>query len=142
MPYETSIQPDSPLTQRAYHSQIVTNKQYRSPFETRNVIHFPEAFFLELGVADSKYLIDNKDLRLQMRGDREGKADIHPRRVAFDRGVQKFFHLGKVHYFVEFTRDLAPRHAEDRAVEINVLAAGELGMKARSDLQQAADPSL
>ena len=35
--------------------------------------------------------------------------------------------------------DLAPLHAEDRAVQEDVLAAGELGMEARADLEQAAD---
>ena len=38
----------------------------------------------------------------------------------------------------ELARDLAALHAEDRAVQVHVLAAGELGMKAGTDLEQAA----
>ena len=37
--------------------------------------------------------------------------------------------------------DLGAAHAEDGAVEIDVLAAGELGMKAGADLQQARHPA-
>ena len=35
--------------------------------------------------------------------------------------------------------DLAASHAEDRAVEIDVLAAGQLRVKAGADFEQAAD---
>ena len=36
----------------------------------------------------------------------------------------------------------ALRHAQDRAVEVDVLAAGQLGVEAGADLQQAADPAV
>ena len=36
-------------------------------------------------------------------------------------------------------RDLRARHAEDRAVQVDVLAAGQLGMKAGADFEQARD---
>ena len=50
-------------------------------------------------------------------------------------------HLGEGHDFVELCGDLGPRHAEDRAVEEDVLAAGQLGVKARADLEQARRPA-
>ena len=40
---------------------------------------------------------------------------------------------------VEALLDLSALHAEDRPVQIDVLAAGELRVEARSDLEQAAD---
>ncbi len=40
---------------------------------------------------------------------------------------------------VELADDLGALHAEDGAVEVDVLAAGELGMKAGADFEQAAD---
>ncbi len=40
---------------------------------------------------------------------------------------------------VELRVDLAPLHPEDRAVEEDVLAPGELGVEARPDLEDAAD---
>src|SRR5262249_55102476 len=36
--------------------------------------------------------------------------------------------------------DLAPAHAENRAVEVDVLAAGELRVEPGADLEEAADP--
>ena len=43
---------------------------------------------------------------------------------------------------VELASDLGARHAEDGAVEIDVLAARQLGMKAGADLEQACDAAL
>ena len=43
---------------------------------------------------------------------------------------------------VELASDLGAAHAEDGAVEIDVLASGELGMKASADLEQAGDAAL
>ena len=43
---------------------------------------------------------------------------------------------------VELASDLGPRHAEDRAVEEDVLAAGELRVEAGADLEQARDAAV
>ena len=50
---------------------------------------------------------------------------------------RNFSTLGEGNDLVELARDLGAAHAEDGAVEIDVLAAGELGMEAGADLQQA-----
>ena len=47
---------------------------------------------------------------------------------------------GELDDLVELSFDLRPRHAEDRAVHVNVLAAGQLGMEAGPQLQQGSDP--
>ena len=65
-----------------------------------------------------------------------------PLRVALDRRVEELLDLGEGDDLVELARDLARRHAEDRAVEEDVLAAGELGVKAGADLEQAADAAV
>ena len=39
--------------------------------------HLAEALFLELRVADRQHLVDDQDLRLKVRGDREGEPHIH-----------------------------------------------------------------
>src|SRR5207245_10692282 len=43
--------------------------------------------------------------------------------------------------FIQLGSDLGAPHAEYRSVEIDVLAAGELRMKPRADLQQSSQPS-
>ena len=58
------------------------------------------------------------------------------RGVALDRGVDEALDLGKGDHLVELGIDLAFAHAEYSAVEVDVLAAGKLGMKACADLQE------
>ena len=47
--------------------------------------------------------------------------------------------LGEGDDLVELARDLAALHSEDGAVQKDVLAAAQLGMEARADLEQRAD---
>ena len=105
------------------------------------VLHAPEAATLELGVADGEHLVDEKDLRLEMRGDGEREAHRHAARVALDRRVDELLDAGELDDLRELALDLPPLHPEHRAVQEDVLAAGELGMEAGSHLQQASDPT-
>ena len=73
-----------------------------------------------------------------MGGDGEGEADLHAARIALDRRVQEFVDAGEIDDGIELAVDLAPRHAQNGAVEIDVFAAGELGVEAGADFQQAA----
>src|SRR6266700_8348321 len=43
-----------------------------------HVSHFAQALLLEIDVADGEDFIDEENLRLQVRGDGEGQADVHP----------------------------------------------------------------
>jgi len=43
--------------------------------------HLAQAAALELAVADGEYLVDDDDVRFEMRGDREGQSQLHARRV-------------------------------------------------------------
>ena len=65
------------------------------------VLHPPEAPPLELGVADREHLVDEQDLRLEVRGDREGKAHVHAARVALDRRVDELLDAGELDDLVE-----------------------------------------
>ena len=77
-----------------------------------------------------------------MGGDGEGEADVHARGVALDRGVEEFLDLGEGDDLVEFAADLGAGHAEDGAVQVDVLAAGQFGVKAGADFEQAGDPAV
>ena len=99
----------------------------------------PEAPALELGVADGEHLVDEQDLGLEVRSDRERKPDVHAARIALDRRVDELLDPGELDDGVEVARDLLALHPQDGAVQEDVLASGELGMKARADLEQAAD---
>src|SRR5690606_7595886 len=107
----------------------------------RDVAHLPDAFALKARVAHRKNLVDNEDLGLEVSGYRKGETHIHPARVVLHRGVDELADLREVDDFVELTVDLHPPHAEDRAVEIDVLSTRELGVEAGADLQQRANAS-
>ena len=118
---------------------VVADEEDRAPSRRRPRRILPEALPLELGVADRQHLVDEQDLRLEVGGDREGEPHVHPARVALDRRVDELLDLGELDDLVEPRRDLASAHAEDRAVEEDVLAPGQLGVEAGADLEQAAD---
>src|SRR5262249_24080299 len=57
----------------------------------------------------------------------------------FHRRIEETLHIGERDDLVELLANLALRHPENRAVEEDVLATRELGMKPRPDLKQACD---
>src|SRR4051794_36356056 len=101
-----------------------------------DLTHFAEALLLESGVPDREHLIDEEDFRLQMRGHRKGEAHEHSTRVALDRRIEKRADLGEINDLVELPENLVAPHAEDRPIEEDILAPGELGMKAGADLEE------
>ena len=74
-----------------------------------------------------------------MRRDRKREPHVHPTRVTLDRRVDELPDPGKLDDVVQLALDLAPLHSEDRPVEEDVLAPGELRVEARAHLEQAAD---
>src|SRR5690242_9102600 len=77
-----------------------------------------------------------------MSGDREPESDVHARRIALHRRVDELPQLSEFNDTVELSVDLATSHPENRAVQINVFAPGQLGMKTRSDFNQRREPSV
>ena len=65
------------------------------------VLHPAEALLLELGVADGEHLVDEQDLRLEVRGDREREPHVHPARVALHGRVDELLDLGELDDLVE-----------------------------------------
>ena len=65
-----------------------------------------------------------------------------PGRVVLDGRVDELLDLGERDDLVELPLDLAAAHAEDGAVQIDVLAAGQLRMEAGADLEQRADAAV
>src|SRR5262249_38424468 len=62
-------------------------------------------------------------------------------RIPLHRRVKELFYPRKVDNFIEIVSDFRSRHTEDGAIEINVLASGQLWMKSSADLQERCDPS-
>src|SRR5262249_21590928 len=132
---------DARMTQAFNSRQIVAYEKNRPP-AAGHFRHFPQAFLLKFEVADRKYLVINQDLGVKMRRHSKSETNIHSRAVPFYRCVEELLDLGEANDFVEFTADFGAAHAEDRPVQINVLAPCQFRMEAGSDLEQAGDPAI
>src|SRR5205823_493536 len=86
--------------------------------------------------------IDQKNLRLKMRCDRESKPHIHSARITLHRSIEEFFDLGEGDDLIEFFLNFGACHSEDRAVEKNIFPAGQLRMKTGSNFKKSADPAV
>src|SRR5919106_104650 len=102
----------------------------------------PEALPLERLVADGEDLVEEEDVGIQESGDGEAEAHGHPGRVRADRPVDRVLELGEGDDLVEALADVRTAQALDRAVQVNVLAAGEVGVEAGAELEQRSDPAL
>ena len=71
-----------------------------------------------------------------MSCDSERQPQIHPRRVAFDGRINKFFDFGEGNDLIEFTLDLAAFHTEDRAVEVEILTSRQFGVETRAHFKE------
>src|SRR2546429_5415830 len=134
----TVLQQDGAIA-KLQHGVKVVRDERDGASRLAETLHASQRAALEVRVAYRENLVDDHDLRLEVRGDREGEPHEHPARVALHGRVDELLHAGELDDRVELPRDLAPLHAEDRAVEVDVLPPGQLGMEARPDLEQAAD---
>ena len=73
--------------------------------------------------------------------DGEAEAELHAARIHLHGSVEDAAELGELDDLVEAPADVGPAHAEDLAVEPDVLAGGQLGMDAGTDLDQRGDTS-
>ena len=74
-----------------------------------------------------------------MGGDGEAEAHHHATAVTLYRSIDISLAAAKVDYLVQFARDFLLGHAEDGTVEVDVLAAGHLGVESGADLKERAD---
>src|SRR5262245_42375536 len=77
-----------------------------------------------------------------MRGDGESKAHIHAAGIIFDRSVYELFGFGEGDYLIKFPVYLTTFHAENCAVQIDILPPAQLRMKTGANLEQAANAAV
>ena len=94
---------------------------------------------LEAEVADREHFVDEQHVGLEVRRDGEPEARVHAARIALDRRVDEIADPRELDDLVELAGDLGLPHAHDRALQEDVLAAGEIGMEAGGDFNQRAD---
>ena len=90
------------------------------------------------GVADREHFVEDQDVRLQERGDREGEAHIHAAGVALDRRVDEALDAGEIDDVVKLGADVGLAETEQGARHEHILAPGHIGVKAGADFEQGA----
>ena len=99
------------------------------------------AFLLEEHVADGERLVHDEDVGLGDGGDGERDARDHAGGEVLHGHVHKVGQLGEVDDLLEVRVDELLGVAEESAVEVDVLARGELEVKTRAKLDQGRDVS-
>ena len=127
------------LLAQAPHGLHVVAHEEDGTTVLRHLSHAAETALLELRIAHGEHLVDDEDLGLQERGDRECEPHVHPARVALDGRVDEVPDAGEVDDVVELPGDLLPAHAENASVQEDVLPARQLAVEAGADLEQRPD---
>ena len=123
-----------------HRDQVVRDEHERNAVRAQRP-HPRETLLLKPRVADAQHLVDEQDVRIQMRRDGKTEPRVHARRVAFHRRVDELGYAREFDDLVELPGDLRLLHPHDRALEVEVLATGQIGMEAGRDLDERADTS-
>ncbi len=128
------------LRQAQDGAHVVADEKHRAPF-LGDIVHLPQAFALEFGIPNRQDFVDDQDFRFEMGGNGKGQAQVHPRRIALDRGIDKLFDFGKGDNLVEVALDFSALHPEDGAVHVNILAPGQFRVETGPHFEEGPDPS-
>src|SRR6266536_1108719 len=136
----SAVEPDRAVTALRDQTQIVRDQEERlaGALELRELLERPAG---ERLVADGQDLVDEQHVRIAVGGDREPEPNGHAGRVRLDRRVQKLLEFREPDDLVEATRDFLPGETEQESVDLDVLAAGDLGMKPGAELEQSGEPA-
>ena len=110
------LEQDAVVAELAQRPHVVADEQDGPAVPRGDVAHLPEAFLLEGVIADREHLVDDQDLRLEVRRHRERQADEHAAGVTFYRRIDEAADFREFHDLVELCCDLRPAHAHDRAI--------------------------
>ena len=100
-----------------------------------------EALPLEALVPDREDLVEQEHVRLEERGDREAEPHRHPGRVRPHGPVDRVLELRERDDLVESLADPRACQPLQHPVQLDVLPAREVGVEARAELEQRADPA-
>ena len=123
------------------HGGGVVGDEHDRPSLGLELLDPAQALGLEQLVADGEHLVDEQHVGVEVDGHGEPEAHVHARRVVLDRLVDELLQLGEGDDLVEAAVDLLARHAVERGVDVDVLAAGQLGVEAGAELEQRRQPA-
>jgi hypothetical protein len=131
-----SFEQDAATRESRHRLHVVGHKQHRTTMSA-GVIHLVETLSLKTRISNRQHLVDDQYVGFKVRGNGKGQPNVHTAAVPLDRRVQELFDLAEAHDLVEFAPDLNTAHAEDGAVQEDVLATGQLGVEARAHFEEA-----
>ena len=94
------------------------------------------AFALEGLITDCQNLIKHQNVALRLDGHGKGQSDLHAAGVVFQLLIHEFAQLGKIDDFVVHGCYLVMREAEKRAIQKNVLPAGQFRIETHAKLDE------
>ena len=100
-----------------------------------------EALVLKISVPHRQRLIDDQDIRTNRRGDGKSQPHLHTAGIGAQRLVDVVTNFGES---LDFRHEFANPISEqpiNLAAHVNVLPAGEIGMKAHAQFQQGSNTS-
>src|SRR5581483_2180392 len=136
--HASALEHDRVVAETGYRAHVVAHEKDGAT-ASRHLLDTGVGPGLKLGVADGEHLVEEQDLGVEVRGDGERESHLHPRRIPLDGDVDEVADTGEVDDLVELPPGLCTRHAEDRAVEEDVVSPRQLGMKAGAYFEQTAD---
>jgi hypothetical protein len=119
----------------------VADKEYGAAIRG-NLADSTQAFALERDVADSQYLVHEEDLGLKMSSYGKSQSHVHTRGVMLHRRVNELFNFREGHDAIELAVDVLGSHAQNCAVQIDILAPCQFSVKTCTDFQERTNPPI
>ncbi len=114
-----------PIADRLYRWCRVRDKDNRSS-GSRKLLHRLHALLLKVLIADREDLVQQQDVGIQIRCNREAEPHLHAGRVVLERHVHEVIETRVAHDPIVNRFDVRPGEAMDGGVEEHVLGAVEL----------------
>ena len=124
------VDPDRALAELLDLVDVVADEKQRRT-AGKHLLHAVVAFLLEHEVTHRQNFVAGQDVGPHLGGDGEAQAGDHAGRVVFHRHIDKIPQFGKVDDVFEVLVHIGTVMPQDGAVEVNVLAGGQLDFAIR-----------
>src|SRR4029077_9724293 len=109
--------------------------EYNRSTTQRHISYFAKAFSLERNIPDRQHLINDQYFRFEVGRHGKREADIHARAVTLHGRVEEFLNLRKVYNLIEPGSNFCSAHSENGRIQVDILPAGQVLVKAGADLE-------